>query len=166
MISLSLSPTTTCTLASRFGLKIIIRSVGCRELTSPSVHPVDSHWRLERVGIRLELLERIGSTSRIGDNGACLGGTEVFQDVAQLVAGGRGLLNICSMSTSANVILSFWNPGILSTYQDQTLSFPTCSAWCDRWPGPQWLWRPRWQPSASGVCGRASKPGSRAGGRG
>ena len=94
-ISLSLSPTTIAMSARHSSRNRILNAKHSIQHTSSGVHPVDRHRCLEQALIRLELLERVGSTGSICNHTASLGRAKVFEDAGQLIGGRSGLLNIC-----------------------------------------------------------------------
>jgi hypothetical protein len=87
--------------------------------TSPGVHPVNRHRRLEQALVCLELLESIGGASGICNDAASLGGSEVFKNAGQLVGSGSGFLYVYTMRTSAGILPSR-HPSVVRTVLPHT----------------------------------------------
>ena len=82
-----------------------VRETACwTQYTSSGVHPVNRHRRLERVLVRLELLEGISGAGGICNDAASLGGSEVFENAGQLIGSGSRLLYVYIAQTSATIL--------------------------------------------------------------
>jgi hypothetical protein len=137
MISPSLSPTTVARSAPCFHVERMINAEHWIQHTSPGVHPVNRHRCLEQALVRLELLERVGSTGSICDHTASLGGTKVFEDAGQLIGGGSGLLNVCGctlVSLNSPYVTQSVFPSLFHVPRvNSVLSSLLCVVWSAAW---------------------------------